>query len=311
MIDERQEETASLYALGLLEGPELAAFEAELAGNPELRLRAAELREAAASLAHAAPPAEPPAGLRARVLASASGRRSARILPFPSLLPWAIAAGLAVAATGTGSLYVARRSELTLLREQQRLAQLEAASTRNQMEAERIVHQRELADARQSLAEAGRRLADSQREVGQMRGATEQLRQQVEDASRQVAVLDRKLKSETDLAKYKIMALVSMLKNSPEAMAVAVWNPMEQQGMLKVTKLPMPAEGKDYQLWVFDPHYSAPVNAGVFQLDPATGEAHVKFKADEKVMTPAKFAVSLEQKGGMPSPHGPVVLLSE
>ncbi|HEX3729105.1 MAG TPA: anti-sigma factor [Opitutaceae bacterium] len=312
MIDERHEEFASLYAFGLLEGAELAAFEAELVRDAELRRYVAELRETAAALAHAAPPATPPPALRARVLASAAGQPAARVLSFPALIPWALAASLAVAATGASSLYLSKRSENTLLRGQQRLAQIEVASVRNQLEADRIVHQRELADARQGLAAAGRQLADSQKQMGEMRGATDQLRRQVENASRQVAALDQKLKSETDLAKYKIAALVSMLGNSPQAMAVAVWNPMEQQGMLKVSKLPMPAAGKDYQLWVFDPQYgSQPVNAGIFQMDPATGEAHVKFTASEKIMTPAKFAVSLEQKGGMPSPHGPIVLLSE
>jgi anti-sigma-K factor RskA len=52
------------------------------------------------------------------------------------------------------------------------------------------------------------------------------------------------------------------------------------------------------------------VNSGVFAVDPVTGEAHVVFRADKPIKSAAKFAVSLERKGGVPSPEGPIVLLS-
>ena len=81
--------------------------------------------------------------------------------------------------------------------------------------------------------------------------------------------------------------------------------------MLKVSQLAMPASDKDYQLWLIDPQYKSPVSAGIFAMDPATGEAHVKFKTDKAIDTIAKFAISLEAKGGMPEPHGPIVMLSQ
>lgn len=275
MKDERMEDLAALFALDLLEGKELEEFRAALGQDPELRARVAGLREAAALLAHAAPAADPPAELRRRVLGSVAAGSAPRSA-WPAFIPWALAACLAVAAVGAGGLYYTKSSEASVLREEQRLADLEMQSMRNQMAAERIVHERELADAR-----------------------------------RQVALLDRKLRSETDLAKYKIAALVSMLHNSPEAMAVAVWNPMDQEGMLKVTKLPMAPSDEDYQLWVMDSDYPAPLSGGVFQVDPASGEAHVKFTSDKKIMSPIWFAVTLERKGGMPSPHGKMVLHTE
>ena len=71
MIDERSEELASLYALDLLEGAERTAFETAVAADPALAQLVAELREAAASIAHTAPTAEPPSALKARVLATA------------------------------------------------------------------------------------------------------------------------------------------------------------------------------------------------------------------------------------------------
>jgi anti-sigma-K factor RskA len=60
MNDERQQDLAALYALDLLEGDELRAFESELTNNPNLRQLTSHWRETAATLAHAAPTTLPP-----------------------------------------------------------------------------------------------------------------------------------------------------------------------------------------------------------------------------------------------------------
>ena len=72
-IDEEQAGRAALYALGALEGDEAREFEEHLLAGCEAC--AAELREFEAvsdDLALAAPEAEPPAGVRARLLALVS-----------------------------------------------------------------------------------------------------------------------------------------------------------------------------------------------------------------------------------------------
>ena len=101
MIDERQEELASLHSFGLLEGRELEQFTAELGRNPELRRLVAEFRTAAAALAHTAPDAVPPEALKARVLASVDARLGAKpiapggagqVVRLPSWIPWLAAA---------------------------------------------------------------------------------------------------------------------------------------------------------------------------------------------------------------------------
>jgi anti-sigma-K factor RskA len=78
-----------------------------------------------------------------------------------------------------------------------------------------------------------------------------------------------------------------------------------------VEKLPALAEDKDYQLWLVDPQYPTPVDGGTFTVDPATGDARVTFKANKPIRSVAKFAVSLEKKGGVPKAEGPMVLLSQ
>lgn len=280
MIDEPKEELAALYALGLLEGQELVRFQTELASEPALRQLVDEFAGTASQLAHTAPPAEPPAALKTRLLdrISANGEPTAK--PPASLLtfwlPLSAAAGFALVAVWFAQLHLVSRSENSLLHEQLALADASLRSARNQLEAERLLANRQLNDATQAIAS-----------------------------------LDRQLREQGDLARFKIATLASLLGNSPQALAVAVWDPNAQEGILSVEKLPALAADKDYQLWVIDPQYPIPVDGGVFTVDPQTGVARYQFKAGKPVRTVAKFAVSLERKGGVPKAEGPMVLISQ
>ncbi len=339
MIDDRQDELAALHALDLLEGAERELFVAEMAGNAELRRRVAELRQVGSSLAHLAPAAEPPAGLKARILASAGPRaasagakapppRAAQVVPFPAWVPWLAAAALAVAALWSQKRYVSTRGDYDLLRERQRVAQeaIEEERKTNQRAQAEIGSLRTQQQLAQEAIEEERKTSQSARtEIDSLRTqqrlaqeALDQTRAKLTDAGRlladsgrQIADLDAKLKAEGDIAHFKITTLASMLGNSPAALAVAVWDPNREQGVLSVSKLPAVAAAKDYQLWVIDSAYPAPVSAGVFAVDPVTGEAHVVFRANKPVKSIAKFAVSVERKGGAPEPEGPIVLLGQ
>lgn len=282
MIDETKEELAALYALDLLEGADRDRFNAEMAIDPDLQRLVVDLRRAATALAHAAPDAEPPAELRARVLASAASGgldsrlapsvpRSGSLIPFPTVIPWLVAASIAVAALWSNRRYNDAEARNASLSDQKFIAESALKEARAQLD-----------DARRLLAQSGREIAE----------------------------LSANLKAEGDLAHLKIATLASMLGNSPAALAVAVWDPTREEGVLTVSKLPALASEKDYQLWVIDRQYASPVSGGVFAVDPATGEAHMVFKADRPVHSIAKFAVSLERKGGVPKPEGPIVLLS-
>jgi len=299
MIDERTEELAALYAFDLLEGGEQAAFAARLAADAELQAFVRELREPAALLALTAPPVAPSPQLRARVLervgAPASGGVPGRILPFrlPNLIPWAAAAVFAAAAAW---LLLTSREQAENFRTELRLAQLALQDAENRRAAERIILDQELANTRQQLTGANTQLADAQAQAAA--------------ANRDVADLNRQLQSQADLAQFKITTLASMLDNSPQALAVAVWNPARQEGVLTVQKLPALAPDQDYQLWVVDPKYPNPVNGGVFTVD-AAGLARVQFKPDQPVTSVAAFAVTRERKGGVAKAQGPFVLLGK
>ena len=300
MSDERHQELAALYALDLLEGSELAAFETALARDPALGAVVREFRDTSAQFAHVAPLATPPAALRDRVLASVnsapvSARDRGKVVRFPAVrylsgFGWAAAAGFALSAAWLGQLYLATRSELAAERDLNAVTTISLKSTGQLLEAERILTARQLRDTEQLVADARSTLAQR---------------------DRQLAALTDQFKREGDLANLKIAALSSKLNNSPEAVAIAVWNPAKQEGVLKVEKLPALAGDKDYQLWIVDPQYPNPVDGGVFTVDPLTGERRVIFKAHQPVTSIAAFAVTLERKGGVPKAEGPFVLLGK
>jgi len=275
-LTEQQEELAALYSLRLLDGTELEQFEAELARRAELRDLVNDLTAASALIACTATGPAPSAALKSRIMAQTADQSSHRPAPFrPAFwLPLAAAAGFAVAAVWFAQLYFFTRAENSLLLDQQAIADTTLQSLRSQLEAERFL----------TMAE------------------------RTESAAR-LAALARQVEDQSDLDQLKIATLVSMLDDSPQAVAVAVWNPALQEGMLTVEKLPALAADRDYQLWVIDPQYPIPVDGGVFTVDAGTGEARYRFKANKPVATVAKFAVSLERKGGVPKAEGPMVLI--
>lgn len=282
MIDERHAELAALHALDLLEGAEKIGFEALIANNSELRALVAELHESGASLALAVRQVEPPTGLRARVLAAAdtspqlpipdasAPTREDKVIPF--MASRFIPWGVAALFAVAAVLFGFR-----------------SATLRSENEALRT--ERELAVVAYKMAQ-------------------NQLSERTLVAEKMIADLGAQLKHTEDLSRLKITALASLLGNTPEAKAIAVWDPTQQSGLLTVEKLPAIAAEQDYQIWVVDPQYPIPVDGGVFKPD-SSGKAVLTFKADKPIKQVAAFAISLEKKGGVPKAEGPMVLLGK
>lgn len=134
------------------------------------------------------------------------------------------------------------------------------------------------------------RIDELNRLADELRGQTNSLQQTV------VA-----LQETNRLASVRIALLGSLLNDSPKAVAVSLWDNQQQSGVFVVQNLkPLPAD-RDYQLWVIDPHYKTPVSAGVFQVDNQ-GNVRIRFHTDKLISTADKFAVTLEPKGGLPTP---------
>lgn len=275
MMDERLEEQASLYALGILEPDEKPAFERELEENKELQRLVDDLSAAAASLAHNVPPRMPPPGLEAAIMREI--RESKIVKPTfgaARWIPWAIAAGLAVT---TGLLFVGR----TKL--QQRVADL-------QSERDNAANQVALLEKRATDSDA--RIAAFNREREQMIGEIAQL------------------KERDSFSQMQIATLTSKLDAAPKASAFVIWDAKNQRGVLTAVDVPPNAEDHDYQLWVVDPKYQIPVDAGVFSVKNGQ-TTKVVFQPKRPITSADGFAVSLERKGGVPKAEGPMVLVGK
>ena len=114
------------------------------------------------------------------------------------------------------------------------------------------------------------------------------------------AMQTRMQSSEQMLQSLRGMRMVPMYTVTPTRpglLATVYWNPKSEEVMLTVTNLPAPAADQQYQLWGIV--NGKPVDAGVFEMDEA-----VKGFAKMKSMVPGAqmFAITLEKKGGSPTP---------
>lgn len=116
-----------------------------------------------------------------------------------------------------------------------------------------------------------------------------------------------RLEKRNAFAQVQIATLASQLQNAPTATATVVWDAERQEGVLKVANVPPTDPDRDYQLWIVDPEYKQPVDAGVFSV-ASDGARKIQFKPRLKVTSADAFAVSLERKGGVAKAEGPMVL---
>jgi anti-sigma-K factor RskA len=85
------------------------------------------------------------------------------------------------------------------------------------------------------------------------------------------------------------------LPKSPGSMAVVYWNKQNKEVYLDVKSLPVPAEGKQYQLWAIVD--GKPVDAGMLSLTDSSSVHRMKdFESAQA------FAITLEKAGGSSSP---------
>ena len=143
---------------------------------------------------------------------------------------------------------------------------------------------REQLDVRQHRIEELSRIADT------LRAERADLRQTV-----------LSLQQSNRLANMRIAVLSAQLKADPKAVAVSVWDNEHQSGVVVVHHLKPPPPDKDYQLWIIDPRYPTPVDAGVLKVDSA-GDGREDFKARRPIENAHQFAVTEEVKGGAPVP---------
>lgn len=149
-------ELSGLYVLGAVTPAEVAEFQAHLAVCEACRAEVAALRPVAAGLARTVPQVEPPAGLRERVIPTATGRtavpggEAASGAPkrTAQVLPWLLAAASLVTAVALGGYSIQLRGRVIDLEGQLQQAVIQASTAEQQ-----------IADARRTALEARSQVA--------------------------------------------------------------------------------------------------------------------------------------------------------
>lgn len=303
MMDEQLEEQGSLYVLGLLEGEELRAFEAQLTTNDDLRRYVDTLTDAAAQLAHSAPARALPPDLEARIMAEIGADKGA-VTPArtsANWIPWALAACLAVACVIAFSQQQRLKQELVAADEKEAATQTQlvklaeerdrAQQQKDEAQEQVVQLQQREADARTQMATLAAARADTAKKLAQAEARAEREEKETRDA----------------LAQMQVATLTSKFANAPEATAAVVWDAELQRGVLNTTNVPANAADRDYQLWIVDPKYRQPVDAGVFSVEKS-GSARYVFKPKVPITSATAFTITLERKGGVPKAEGPTVL---
>ncbi len=83
----------------------------------------------------------------------------------------------------------------------------------------------------------------------------------------------------------------------PETQSTVYWNPNTQKGMMSIQNLPAPPSEQDYQLWAIVD--GSPVDMGVVTINTEINT----LQAIPDVRGAQAFAITLEKKGGSPTPN--------
>ena len=274
MEHQEYQELLALHALDALDASEARALETHLSTCSACGAELAELRDAAALLAHASTPAEPRAEVRERILKNAHkesqgsqpvARASAKVMPFrpgagASLWPnvLRLAAALAFVALLIGVIVFWRRD----------------------------------VRSRRELAQLSRQINTQQRELNRDRDVQARQREAL-------ALLNSPGMKKMELAG------TSTAKN---ARATFVFDRNTGRSMLMTEGLPAPPADMAYEVW-FIPKGHSPMPGKMFTVDSA-GHAMISDHVPMEARENAVIAITLEPKRGSAVPTGAIYLTS-
>jgi anti-sigma-K factor RskA len=301
VIDEVMQEQAAAYALGALDPEQTGAFEVSLRADPELRALVRELRSVTEALAGSAPALEPPAAAKARLLAEIDQQLRAKE-PKPVHEPPASAPASTLTSAPVSVPVITPVSTPIGVR-----AHVPASRPANMWIPWALAAALALVSLAFLWQSAGLRsqLTAQANRINELTTSAELARAESADLRQAVS----KLRASNRLANFRIALLDSLLAASPKTIAVSVWDNDRQDGVFIVRNLkPLPSD-KDYQLWIIDPKYPSPVDAGVFQVDDK-GNVREDFRAKMPIQAANQFAGTIEQKGGAAVPNTKAMVLA-
>jgi anti-sigma-K factor RskA len=279
---ERRDELASLHALGVLTESEQAELATLVSADPAFAADVRALEGAVSALGAAVPQIDPPAALRARVLASVTSKA-------PAPLPGSTAAETRPPATVTPI----RRADA---RRGPAFAWLAAAAS--------LVAALGVGawawQLQDRIRELDARLATAQDEVVRLQNTLGAAQEQTKLLRAQSTVLVA-----PDMLRVELAGQAA----APGATARAYWS--RQRGMVfTAASLPALPANKSYQVWVIADQ-QPPISAGVVNVADIgrDGATLHYFETPSTIPTPKIVAVTLEPEGGVPQPTGDKVLV--
>lgn len=102
------------------------------------------------------------------------------------------------------------------------------------------------------------------------------------------------------------MAAMKGMEPSPASFATVYWDTTSKDVYLVVNNLPKPASDKQYQLWALLD--GKPIDVGMIDNDVFVGQKKLLLRM-KNVSGAQAFAITLEKKGGNPTPEGPMFTL--
>lgn len=303
MDEERFQELAAMNALGMLENDEKRALDGAVARDKEVRLLTSELEQVTAELAYLVQPVEPPANMKKRIRAKmrAKGLKGAGVSRGVIIggTGWALAASFALASVWlwkeragmTQQLAAASRAIAPV--NNPAIPVVDDGKTRT-LEEELKKRRDEFEAQKQALA----------KEIETLNKRETETKAQNARLTAEVAAL----KEQEQQSQLQIATLQSKVWEYRRSEMLVVWDQKRSQGVVMLDKMPKVDSDKDYQLWVVDPSKPNPVSAGVVTVD-AKGSVKAVFKPVEAVSGEAKFALSIEKKGGVPKSEGQLLMV--
>lgn len=270
--DNRQE-NAALYALDAMTPSERAEFLKQIADDKELAELVVEMRDAAALVAYSATSSEPRPGMKSELMRALS--------------------------ISSSSNQNASNPSRTLVKESKPSAQNWIPWT---LAAGFAIFAGVLWGTGKNSQALSGEISRQRTLIEEMFGRIAKLEKSLAEKN---AIIAASTRPPDHLPQVQLATLSSA--TNPAHLGSVMWDASAQRGFLHVRGLPATPAGQDYQLWIIEPGKASPVSAGVFRVG-MDGPATVEFAPVRAVSSVSKFAVTLENSGGVLTPEGPLII---
>jgi anti-sigma-K factor RskA len=174
----------------------------------------------------------------------------------------------------------------------------------------------ENAEQQQDLKTLAATNKELETEKGQLQHAADRMREQLEQQIQQTTLLLKKVDEQTaslDLLMDPTVRIAPLIDPKGEAKATAkvYWQTEKKTGLMIVSNLTpvIQGQGKCLEIWAIC-GTEPPVPAGIGWTDES-GHGNLRVKLAKDIACIDKFAVTVENTGGVPVPEGSIILIGQ